>query len=295
MRQSSKAGARAAALVSGSWAEDNLGTPGLVFIETGNEQADYLHGHVPGAVWIGWSEFQDDPTLGLIEPHKFADLLSAKGISNDDTVVIYSVASNLLAALVYWYFTYYGHRSVKLLDGGRRKWMLDKRPLSTDTLAPDPAVYHVPAPDPSVRAGRDEVLAAIGAASIVDVRTPEEYSGLLLAPAFAGPAFAPGNSPYEVAQRSGHIPGAVNLPWDAVVNPDDTFKSDDELTAQFAGLDVEAGVITYCWVGARSAHTWFVLRELLGYDDIKNYDGSWAEYGSLLGVPVERSTQKGSR
>ncbi|MEU4418380.1 sulfurtransferase [Nocardia salmonicida] len=295
MSESSHASGRTTALVSGTWAEDNLGAPGLVFIETGNEQADYLRGHVPGAVWIGWSEFQDDLTLGLIGPHKFADLLSAKGISNDDTVVIYSVASNLLAALVYWYFTHYRHRSVKLLDGGRRKWELEKRPLATDTLAPHTAVYHVPTPDPSVRAGRDDVLAAIGATSIVDVRTPDEYSGLLFAPAFAGPAFAPGNSPHEVAQRSGHIPGAINLPWDMVVNPDDTFKSDDELAAQFAGLDVEAGVITYCWVGARSAHTWFVLRELLGHDDIKNYDGSWAEYGSLLGVPVERPIQKGSQ
>lgn len=295
MNASGKARGRDTALVSGAWAQENLGTPGVVFVETGNEQADYLRGHVPGAVWIGWSEFQDDLTLGLIGPRKFAELLSAKGIGTADTVVVYSANANLLAALVYWYFTHYGHRSVRLLDGGRRKWELERRPLATAVPPPRPVDYPLPAPDPSVRAGRDDVLAAIGAANILDVRTPEEYSGLLFAPAFAGPAFAPGNDPHEVAQRPGHVPGAVNLPWDEVVNPDDTFRADDELAARFAGLDLAVGVITYCWVGARSAHTWFVLRELLGHDDIKNYDGSWAEYGSLLGVPVERATQKGSR
>jgi thiosulfate/3-mercaptopyruvate sulfurtransferase len=282
--------ARADALVSGEWAEHHLGEPGLVFVETGNSDEEYRKGHVPGTVWIDWQEFQDELTLGLIGPEKFGELLSAKGIGNDDTVVVYSGNANLLAALAYWYLTYYGHRRVRLLDGGRRKWEADDRPLSTDEPARPRTEYRVAGPDSSVRATRDDVLAAIGRRHLVDVRTPQEYAGQIFAPGFAGEAFAPGNNPHEVAQRSGHVPGAVNRPWECVVGPDDTFLSDEELARRFADLDPGTGAITYCWVGARSAHTWFVLRELLGRPDVRNYDGSWAEYGSLIGVPVERGT-----
>ena len=282
------------ALVDGDWAERHLGTPGVVFVETGNEDTEYVKGHPPGAVWIGWDEFQDDLRLGVIGPEKFGDLLSAKGISPDDAVVLYSGASNLLAALTYWYFTLYGHKEVRLLDGGRTRWELDDRPLSTDVSLRPVTDYRVGKPDLSVRATRDDVLAAIGVENILDVRTPEEYSGQIFAPGFAGEAFAPGNNPHEVAQRSGHVPGALNLPWDSVVNADGTFKSDAELAELYAELDPRAGSITYCWVGARSAHTWFVLRELLGRPEVRNYDGSWAEYGSLIGVPVER-THQGSK
>jgi thiosulfate/3-mercaptopyruvate sulfurtransferase len=280
---------RDSALVSGEWAERNLNTPGVVFIETGNEDTDYRKGHVPGTVWIGWEKFQDDLRLGVIDGDAFAELMSANGIREDDTIVVYSANANLLAALTYWYLTLYGHRSVRLLDGGRRKWELDGRPLSQDV--PDRPVtgYRVDRPDPSVRATRDDVLAAIGVENILDVRTPEEYSGQIFAPGFAGEAFAPGNNPHEVAQRQGHVPGATNLPWEVVMNSDDTFKSTQDLEEIFAGLDRSAGAITYCWVGARSAHTWFVLRELLGREGVQNYDGSWAEYGSLIGVPVERT------
>jgi thiosulfate/3-mercaptopyruvate sulfurtransferase len=280
---------RETALVSGDWAEHNLNTPGVVFVETGNEDTEYRKGHVPGTVWIGWDEFQDDLTLGVIGPEKFAELLSAKGIGTDDTVVLYSSTSNLLAALAYWYFTLYGHRSVRLLDGGRIRWERDDRPLSAEVPVRPATGYRVTPADPSVRATRDEVVAAIDVIPILDVRTPEEYSGEIFAPGFAGPEFAPGNSPHEVAQRSGHVPSAVNRPWDATVDEDNTFKSDAELAALFADLGPGTGAITYCWVGARSAHTWFVLRELLGRVDAKNYDGSWAEYGSLIGVPVERT------
>jgi thiosulfate/3-mercaptopyruvate sulfurtransferase len=281
---------RTSALVDGEWAERHLDKPGVVFVETGNDDEEYLKGHVPGTVWIGWDEFQDDLTLGVIGPEKFAQLLSAKGIGNDDDVVIYSANANLLAALTYWYFTLYGHESVKLLDGDRRKWELDGRPLSAEIPVRPLTRYRVQEPKPSVRAMRDDVLAAVGNQNIIDVRTVEEFTGLIFAPGFAGEAFAPGNNPHEVAQRAGHVPGAVNIPWDVVVNADDTFKSDEELADLYSGLNKSAGAITYCWVGARSAHTWFVLRELLGRPDVRNYDGSWAEYGSLVGVPVERGT-----
>jgi thiosulfate/3-mercaptopyruvate sulfurtransferase len=280
---------RDSALVSGEWAEQNLNTPGVVFVETGNEDTDYRKGHVPGTVWIGWEKFQDDLLLGVIDPDAFGELMSANGIGEDDTIVVYSATANLLAALTYWYLTLYGHRSVRLLDGGRRRWELDGRPLSQDVPDRPVTEYRVRRPDPSVRATRDDVLAAIGVENILDVRTPEEYSGQIFAPGFAGEAFAPGNNPHEVAQRSGHVPGALNLPWEAVLNSDETFKSTQDLEEVFAELDRSAGSITYCWVGARSAHTWFVLRELLGREGVKNYDGSWAEYGSLIGVPVERT------
>jgi len=282
---------RASALVTGEWGGHHLDSDEVMFVETGNEDTEYRKGHVPGAVWINWSEFQDDLELGVIGPEKFGRLMSAKGIRNDDTVVVYSGNSNLLAALVYWYFTFYGHRTVRLLDGGRKKWELDGRPLTSKVTGRPASHYRAQGPDWSVRARRDDVIAAIGNANILDVRTPEEYSGQIFAPGFAGEAFAPGNNPHEVAQRSGHVPGAVNLPWEKVVAADDTFKPDDELAALFTGLDQGRDTITYCWVGARSAHSWFVLRELLGRSDVKNYDGSWAEYGSLIGVPVERGAR----
>lgn len=279
---------RTSVLVTGEWAERHLGTPEVVFVETGNEDGEYRRGHIPGAIWINWSEFQDDLRLGVVGPERFEQLMRLKGIGNDDTVVVYSSNANLLAALTYWYFRLYGHRSVRLLDGGRRRWERDARPL-TPRRAPRPATaYRVEKPEPAVRATRDDVLTAIGSRNIIDVRTPEEYWGRIFAPTFAGEAFAPGNDPHEVAQRSGHVPGAVNIPWEAAVNEDHTFRSDEELTERFAPLDSGAGTITYCWVGARSAHTWFVLSELLGRPDVRNYDGSWAEYGSLIGVPIER-------
>ena len=281
---------RESVLVTGEWAENHLDADHVVFVETGNEEADYRKGHIPGCVWISWSAFQDDLELGVIGREKFERLLRSKGIGNDDTVVLLSSSANLHGALAHWYFTLYGHRSVKLLDGGRKKWELDGRPLSADAVDRAARTYRAAAPDASVRAMRDEVLAGIGTTHIVDVRTPEEFAGRIFAPGFAGDEFAPGANPHEVAQRAGHVPGAVNLPWEKAVNADDTFKTDEELRALYAGLDTTRPVVTYCWVGARSAHSWFVLRELLDHPDVKNYDGSWAEYGSLVGVPVARGT-----
>ncbi|MEU5212538.1 sulfurtransferase [Streptomyces sp. NPDC020742] len=281
---------RASALVSGEWAERHLGSEHVVFVETGNEDADYRKGHLPGAVWMGWDAFQDGLRLGVVDRAAFERLLSETGIATEDTVVLYSANANLLAALVYWYFRLHGHPSVRLLDGGRRAWERDGRPLTAQT-PPRPATrYRAGPPDHSVRALRDDVLAALGHRNIIDVRTPEEFSGQLFAPGFAGEPFAPGNNPHEVAQRSGHLPGALHLPWEAAVNEDDTFKTDTELAALYDSLDSDRGSLTYCWVGARSAHTWFVLSELLDRPDVRNYDGSWAEYGSLIGVPVERGT-----
>lgn len=281
---------RESALVSADWAEGHIGAPGVVFVETGNSDAEYRKGHIPGTVWINWSEFQDDLRLGVIGQEKFERLLSRKGIDNDDTVVLYSVDANLLASLAYWFLKLYGHRSVRLLDGGRRKWQAESRPVTREVPERPVTHYRVKEVNTEVRAMRDDVLASIGSRNIIDVRTPQEYSGRQFAPGFAGAAFAPGNDPHEVAQRPGHVPGAVNLPWEAVVNPDGTFRSDDELAQLYSGLDASAGTVTYCWVGARSAHTWFVLSELLGWPDVRNYDGSWAEYGSLIGVPIARGS-----
>ncbi|AXB44762.1 sulfurtransferase [Amycolatopsis albispora] len=275
-------------VVDAAWATGQVGDPETVFVETGNSDADYRQGHVPGAVWIGWDEFQDDLRLGVIDRGSFEKLLSRKGIGNHDTVVFYSGNKNLLAALALWYFRLYGHRAVKLLDGGREKWERDGHPLTAEETVRPATSYQAADPDLSIRATRDEVLAAIGTKELIDVRTPDEYAGRIFAPGFAGEAFAPGNNPHEVAQRAGHVPGAVNLEWDAVLNEDGSFKSERELERCYAGLDLARGAITYCWVGARSAHTWFVLSELLGRPDVKNYDGSWGEYGSLVGVPVER-------
>jgi thiosulfate/3-mercaptopyruvate sulfurtransferase len=195
--------------------------------------------------------------------------------------VLYGGNNNWFAAYAYWYFRLYGHRNVKLLDGGRKKWELESRPLVTDVPARPRARYHAAEPDTSIRAFRDEVLAAIGKRNLVDVRSPDEFAGRLLAPA---------HLPQEQAQRGGHIPTAKNVPWSKAANDDGTFKSDEDLRklyADEAGLDFGKETIAYCRIGERSAHTWFVLHELLGQPNVKNYDGSWTEYGSLVGVPIE--------
>ncbi|MTD57457.1 sulfurtransferase [Amycolatopsis pithecellobii] len=279
---------RQSALATPQWCERHFDTPGIVFVETGSRDTEYRNGHIPGAVWIGSQEFQDHLRLGVIGGEKFEKLVGAKGIGNDDTVVLYSGAENMFAAQVYWYFKLYGHASVKLLDGGRSQWERDGRPLVVEVPNRTPTVYLAQKTDRAIRATRDDVLAAIGTKNLIDVRAPEEYRGEIFAPGSAGEAFAPGNNPHEVAQRSGHVPGAVHLEWTEVLNEDGTFKPDAELIRLYSGLDARSSCITYCWVGARSAHTWFVLRELLDWPDVQNYEGSWAEYGSLIGAPVER-------
>ena len=272
---------RSDVLVSTDWAQNNLDTPHVVFVEVDEDTSAYETGHIPGAVKLDWrTDLQDPIVRDFVDAQQFSKLLSERGISRDDTVVLYGGNNNWFAAYAYWYFKLYGYESVTLLDGGRKKWELDGRPLSTDSVSRQATSYRADAPDNSIRAFRDEVIGAIGVKNLVDVRSPDEFSGKILAPA---------HLPQEQSQRPGHIPGAINVPWSRAANEDGTFKSDEELSALFAaaGLDGEKETIAYCRIGERSSHTWFVLSELLGHENVKNYDGSWTEYGSLVGAPIE--------
>lgn len=274
--------ARSDVLVSTEWAGNNLDTPGVVFVEVDENTSAYDdEGHIPGAVKLDWrDDLQDAVKRDFVDQQQFSKLLSDKGISNDDTVILYGGNNNWFAAYAYWYFRLYGHKDVKLLDGGRKRWQLDARPLVKDVPARSATSYTAAAPDNNIRAFRDEVIAAIGAKNLVDVRSPDEFSGKILAPA---------HLPQEQSQRPGHIPGAINVPWSKAANEDGTFKSDEDLAKLYAeaGLDGAKETIAYCRIGERSSHTWFVLQELLGHQNVKNYDGSWTEYGSLVGAPIE--------
>jgi thiosulfate/3-mercaptopyruvate sulfurtransferase len=273
--------ARSDVLVTVDWAESNLDAPNTVFVEVDEDTSAYDNGHIAGAIRLDWrKDLQDPVKRDFVDAEQFSKLLSDRGISNDDTVILYGGNNNWFAAYAYWYFKLYGHQNVKLLDGGRKKWELDGRPLSTDTVEREPTSYTAKEPDNSIRAFRDEVLAAIGEANLVDVRSPDEFSGKILAPA---------HLPQEQSQRPGHIPSAINVPWSRAANEDGTFKSDNDLKKLYgeAGLDESKDTIAYCRIGERSSHTWFVLRELLGHENVKNYDGSWTEYGSLVGAPIE--------
>jgi thiosulfate/3-mercaptopyruvate sulfurtransferase len=268
-------------LVTPDWAEQNLNTDGVVFVEVDEDTTAYDAGHIPGAVKINWkTELQDPVIRDFVDKGAFEKLLSDKGINNDDTVVLYGGNNNWFAAYAYWYFTLYGHQEIRLLDGGRKKWELDGRTLSTEEVSRPATSYTAQEQDTSIRAFRQETVDAIGTKNLVDVRSPDEFSGKILAPA---------HLPQECAQRPGHIPTALNVPWSKAANEDGTFKSDDELRALYgaAGLDESKPTIAYCRIGERSSHTWFVLHELLGLSDVKNYDGSWTEYGSLVGAPIE--------
>ncbi len=278
---------RDSALVSADWAEKYLGAPGIVFVEVDEDTTAYDTGHIPGAVKLDWkSDLQDPVRRDFVNQQQFEALLSERGIGNGDQVVLYGGNNNWFAAYAYWYFKLYGHGDLKLLDGGRKKWELGNRPLVTDPVSRTATSYRAQTQDQSIRAFRDEVIAAIGAKNLVDVRSPDEYAGRLLAPA---------HLPQEQAQRAGHIPTALSVPWSKAANEDGTFKSDDELRQLYggAGLDGSKSTIAYCRIGERSSHTWFVLRELLGHSDVKNYDGSWTEYGSLVGVPVALGDEPG--
>ncbi|MCG5440126.1 sulfurtransferase [Micromonospora sp. NPDC007208] len=278
---------RDTALVSAEWAEKNLDAPGVVFVEVDEDTSAYDTGHIAGAIKIDWkTDLQDQVRRDFVNKTQFEALLSERGISNDDTVILYGGNNNWFAAYAYWYFKLYGHRDVKLLDGGRKKWELDARPLVTDAVSRPATQYVAQEPDTSIRAFRDEVVAAIGTKNLVDVRSPDEFAGRLLAPA---------HLPQEQAQRAGHIPTAISVPWSKAANEDGTFRSDDELRKIYgdAGLDDGKETIAYCRIGERSSHTWFVLQELLGHRNVKNYDGSWTEYGSLVGVPVALGDEPG--
>ena len=278
---------RSDVLVDADWVEAHLDDPGVVLVEVYEDTTAYDKGHIPGSVRIDWkADLQDPVRRDFVDKGQFEALLSAKGITPDETVVLYGGNNNWFAAYAYWYFKLYGHRDVRLLDGGRKRWELDSRTLVTDVPQRPATSYTAQEQDRSIRAFRDDVLAAIGSQSLVDVRSPDEYAGRLLAPA---------HLPQEQSQRGGHIPTAANIPWSKAANDDGTFKSDDELTELYAaaGVGNDRETIAYCRIGERSAHTWFVLHELLGNPNVRNYDGSWTEYGSLVGVPVQLGDQPG--
>jgi thiosulfate/3-mercaptopyruvate sulfurtransferase len=268
-------------LVTTQWAEENLDTPGVVFAEVDEDTTAYDAGHIRGAVKFDWrNDLQDGVRRDFVSKEGFEKLLSEKGIANDDLVVLYGGNNNWFAAYAYWYFKLYGHENVKLLDGGRKKWELDGRELNSDEVKRAATDYKAQDQDLSLRAFRDEVVQSIGSKNFIDVRSPDEFSGKLLAPA---------HLPQEQSQVPGHIPGALNVPWAKVANEDGTFKTEEEIKELYKdeGIDEGKGTIAYCRIGERSSIAWFALHELLGYEDVKNYDGSWTEYGSLVGVPVE--------
>jgi thiosulfate/3-mercaptopyruvate sulfurtransferase len=273
---------RADVLVDADWVEAHLDDPKVVLVEVDEDVSAYDRGHIRGAVRLDWkTELQDQVRRDFVDKEHFEQLLSTKGVGNDHTVVLYGGNNNWFAAYAYWYFKLYGHGDVKLLDGGRKKWELDGRELTEDVATREKTSYSAKDQDASIRAFRDETIDAIGSKNLVDVRSPDEFSGKLLAPA---------HLPQEQSQRAGHIPTAINVPWSKAANDDGTFKSDDDLRTLYgeAGLDTSKPTIAYCRIGERSSHTWFALHELLGETDVKNYDGSWTEYGSLVGVPVEK-------
>jgi thiosulfate/3-mercaptopyruvate sulfurtransferase len=271
---------RSDVLVDADWVEEHRDDPGVVLVEVDEDTSAYDKGHIRGAVKIDWKKDLQDPVRrDFVDRAGFAKLLSERGISDDDTVILYGGNNNWFAAYAYWYFRLYGHQNVKLLDGGRKRWELDSRELVTDVPHRPATDYQAREQDTAIRAFRDEVISAIGTKNLVDVRSPDEFAGRLLAPA---------HLPQEQAQRGGHVPTAKNVPWSKAAEDDGTFKSDDALRTLYgdAGVDFGTDTIAYCRIGERSAHTWFVLHELLGQPNVKNYDGSWTEYGSLVGVPI---------
>ncbi|GAA3030952.1 sulfurtransferase [Kitasatospora albolonga] len=272
---------RSDVLVDADWVEANLDNPKVVVVEVDEDTAAYDLNHIRNAVRIDWKQDLQDPVRrDFVDQAGFEALLSKKGIGNDDIVVLYGGNNNWFASYAYWYFKLYGHGDVRLLDGGRKKWELDARELVAEVPERAATEYKAQEQDKSIRAFRDDVVNAIGTLNLVDVRSPDEFAGRLLAPA---------HLPQEQSQRPGHVPSARNIPWAKNANDDGTFKSDDELAALYTaeGVDLAKDTIAYCRIGERSALTWFVLHELLGQTNVKNYDGSWTEYGSLVGVPIE--------
>ena len=271
-------------LVTTDWLAEHLGDDNLVVAEVDENPDLYDEGHIPGAVKLHWrNDLQDPVERDIVDRSRFEELMASRGIGNDTTVVLYGDKNNWFAAYTYWYLKIYEHVEIRLLDGGRQKWIDEGRELTTDVPASAAASYSAGERDESIRAYRDTVLGDLQSAGIalVDVRSPQEYSGELMAP--------PGYE-QEGAMRTGHIPGAASIPWAQAVQDDGTFKSADALRELYGGKGItpEKEVRAYCRIGERSAHTWFVLRELLGYENVKNYDGSWTEWGNLVDVPIER-------
>ena len=271
-------------LVDTQWVADNLGKAGIVLAEVDVDTSAYDSGHIEGSLGWNWqTDLQNTVTRDLLTSDEVAELLGSSGISNDTTIVLYGDNNNWFAAWAFWFLRMYGHHDVKLMNGGRVKWVAEGRPITNDVPSSTAVSYSASGADTSLRALRDSVLAAAaaGGTQLVDVRSPAEYSGEVIAPE---------NMPQEGAQRSGHIPGAASIPWLTTINDDGTFKSADELTGIYESKGIDGGtdVITYCRIGERSAHTWFALTQLLGFDNVSNYDGSWTEYGSLVGAPIEK-------
>jgi thiosulfate/3-mercaptopyruvate sulfurtransferase len=272
---------RETALVTADWVAENINNPHVAIVEVDEDTSLYAQGHIENAITFNWREdLQDGLRRDIISKDGFEALLSKSGIANDTTVILYGGNNNWFAAYAYWYFKLYGHQDVRLLDGGRKRWELDARPFVTAVPTRTATRYVAKDQDLTLRAFRDEVIAAIGVKNIVDVRSPAEFSGELAAPA---------HLPQEGGQVKGHVPSAKNIPWSKAAYEDGTFKSQDELKEIYtsAGVDLAKDTIAYCRIGERSAFSWFVLHELLGVTNVKNYDGSWTEYGSLVGVPVE--------
>jgi len=275
------------AVVSTEWVAREGASPTVRLIEVDVDTTAYDSGHVQGAIGWNWrTDLQQHPARDIPTRQEWEALLSRSGIANDTRVILYGDNNNWFAAFAYWLFKLYGHGNVQLMDGGRRKWADEGRPLATEGSTYSATSYQAREPEQSLRALRDDVARSLQNANtaLIDVRSPGEYSGELLAPE---------NLPQEGAQRGGHIPGAANVPWASAVAEDGTFKPIEELRALYAGKGASADktVITYCRIGERSAHTWFVLRELLGYENVRNYDGSWTEWGSVIGAPIETGSK----
>jgi thiosulfate/3-mercaptopyruvate sulfurtransferase len=272
-------------LVDTQWVEDHLEDPSVRIVEVDENPALYADAHIPGAIGFDWrKDLQDPVRRDFLDARAFGELFGSRGISDDHTIVLYGDRNNWFAAYTYWYLKYYGHDAVKLVNGPREKWIAEGRPTSTDVPRHDAETFTAQDGDAAIRALREEVLAALdGGTRLVDVRSPQEYSGELIA--------MPGYE-QEGAQRGGHIPGAASVPWAQAVREDGTFKSADELSELYGSKGVTNGadIIAYCRIGERSAHTWFVLHELLGRDRVKNYDGSWTEWGNLVNVPIEKGS-----
>jgi thiosulfate/3-mercaptopyruvate sulfurtransferase len=271
-------------LVSTAWVAEHSRDPGIRVVEVDVDTSSYTQGHVDAATSWNWkTELQDPVRRDILDPQGFAALMLRSGISNDTTVVLYGDHNNWFACWALWLLAYYGHARLRLMDGGRKKWVEEKRPLVTAVPVIAAGNYTLPAPHLDLRARRDHIFAVLDGqrtAQLVDVRSPDEFTGRVIAP--------PGMT--ETAQRGGHIPGATNIPWAQAVQEDGTFKSADALRQLYSGKGItgEKEVIAYCRIGERSAHTWFVLRYLLGYDRVRNYDGSWTEWGNIVGAPIEK-------
>jgi thiosulfate/3-mercaptopyruvate sulfurtransferase len=272
-------------LVEPAWLEEHLNDDSIRIVEVDENPDLYREAHIPGAIGFNWkADLQDQVKRDFLSPQAFGRLFGSRGISNDHQVILYGDRNNWFAAYTYWYLKYYGHDNVKLLNGPRERWISEGRPTSTEDPSYPEATFEAKPGDESIRARRDEVLSAVGdARQLVDVRSPQEFSGELISPI---------GYEQEGAQRGGHIPSAHSIPWAQAVKEDGTFKSADELRELYGGKGVLSGepIIAYCRIGERSAHTWFVLRELLGQPDVKNYDGSWTEWGNMVNVPVEKGS-----